>query len=229
MKRILEQIALRGKIVLCIILVLNLNFVVGCGGLSSLLPGATVRVPVGSNQELIDTLAGTPFANATAIDVNQVTKTFKMVFADGAQQMSGSFTENNGELFITQFTVGNGNQAVNFALNLNKEITDITTSQGVSWQRPLNTQAPGAPRAPTAPGARTVTGSAQDYVAANADLVALAEQLDSQGATPKDGQGSLIWLAAAALSGILLIPGGVLANILFALGAIGIIRAVLRI
>jgi hypothetical protein len=229
MKQILDLIALRGKVVLGIVLVMNLNLVVGCGGLAGLLPGATVRVPVGSNQELVDALAGTPFANATAIDVNQVTKTFRMVFADGTQQMSGSFVENNGELFVTQFAVTQGNQTVYLVLNLDKEITDISSAHGATWQRSPSTQAPRAPKAPTAPGARTVAAGAQDYVDANADLVALAEELDAQGATPKDGQGSLIWLAAGALTGLALIPGGILANILFVLGTIGVLRAILRI
>jgi hypothetical protein len=218
MNRALAMFNFKAKAVLCIILTAHLNLLVAGCGQNGLL-GST-SVPVSS--DLADTLAGTRFAGATSVEVNRIGKTFRLVQADGSSSISGSYTEVNGEYFITQFSVNTGTQAAVLSLNTNQEVVDITMQQqgSIFHRNTVSAQPAGFATAPRAPGKEI-----NSYVAANADLLAQAQAADAQ-LGQKETQQGFFWVPF--LAAFVLIPAGVYASILWTLTTIGGIALLLK-
>jgi hypothetical protein len=173
-----ERFNFRAKAVLCVLLMAAMHVVVGCGGTSGLLPGGDSQIPLTPDQPLAKALAGTSFSNATAVVINPATGQFGVVFPNGTgQQISGTIKYENGQAQVSRLTVADGSKSVTITFGANQEITNIATSAGLGWQRSTTA-------AKSANTARANT--LESYMAANADLIQYAQQLDSGGVVPTD-------------------------------------------
>lgn len=237
MNRSFELFNFRAKAVLCVTLALAMHVVVGCGGASAHLPaGGGSIVPLTPDHALTQALAGTPFSGATAIQMNPSTMQFRLIFPDNSQLISGTMTYENGTPQVKTLTMAQGSKSVTLSFNANQEITNIDTSAGPSWQRTVTTQAPRAAQAPRAPGAKA--DNIQSYLSANADLMQLAEQMDTQGVTSIADQvpnqtpdqtvkaEAAFWPLAAVFGAIVLIPLGIAATLYFIFEIVVVINAI---
>ncbi len=237
MNRSFEMFNFRAKAVLCMTLAIAMHVVVGCGGSSSLFPTGGTVVPLTPDHALTHALAGTPFSAATAIEMNPSTRQFRLVFPDNSQQITGTMTYVNGQPQVKTFTMALGSKSVTLSFNANQEITNIDTSAGPNWQRTVTTQAPQAAQAPRAPGAKA--DNIQSYLTANADLLQLAQQADTQGVTaPAIGQGTdpvsgtnvkseaAFWPLVAVFAALALIPLGIAATLYFIFEVVVVVNAI---
>lgn len=218
----------KAKALLGVALVFNLVVVTGCGQSALFLPESTETLELSADHPLAQQLAGTPFDGATAIQVDRATSNFRLIYPDSNTQLSGKFeTTADGQAYVSSFTIGQGGQVVTLNINSQKEITDIDTSAGAKWQR-VSTAAPSAPTAPRAPGSKAVTSDVDAYVAANADLVAMAQQIDDQGRAQvgKDTASSFPF-AFLALSYVWFAPWGVLLTLYFVFQVVVVLDLVL--
>lgn len=218
----------KAKALLGVALVFNLVIVTGCGQSALFLPESTETIELTADHPMTQQLAGTPFDGATAIQVDRSTNSFRLVYPDTNTQLSGKFaTTEDGQAYVRSFTIGQGGQVVTLNINSRKEITDIDTSAGARWQR-VSTAAPSAPTAPRAPGSKTATSDVDAYLAANADLVAMAQQIDDQGGAQvgKDTASSFPF-AFLALSYVWFAPWGVLLTLYFVFQVVVVLDLVL--
>ncbi|MEK6644671.1 MAG: hypothetical protein AABZ08_12270 [Planctomycetota bacterium] len=231
MNRFIDTLIHKAKAVLCICLMVGLHVALpGCGQ-TAFSPANTIATPVSEADALGQTMAGTPMAGAKAIEFDQITKSFRVVYADGSARITGQVaTDANGDHYVSQIVVTNGERAITLSINSSKQITDVVTAQGV-WQRPVTTNAPSAPGAPTAPGARA-TGDVDQFVLANAELFSLSQQADDLGfssstdqAQPKADTAAfapLLW----AIGGLALWPIGAFATLLFVVELVVVLNVI---
>lgn len=218
----------KAKALLGVALVFNLVVVTGCGQSALFLPESTETLELSADHPLAQQLADTPFDGATAIQVDRSTKSFRLVYPDTNTQLSGKFaTTEEGQAYVSSFTIGQGGQVVTLKINSRKEITDIDTSAGARWQR-VSTAAPAAPTAPRAPGAKAMASDIDAYLDANADLIAMAQQIDDQGGAQfgKDAASSFPF-AFLALSYVWFAPWGVLLTLYFVFQVVVVLDLVL--
>jgi len=241
MNRSFEMFNFRAKAVLCMTLAVAMHVVVGCGGPSSFFPASSnTLVALTPDHPMAQALAGTSFSNATAIVINPATNQFGLVFPDGSgQQISGTMTYENGQVQVNKLTLAQGSMSATLFFGANQEITNINTSAGPSWQRTVTTQTAKASQATGTPSART--NNLESYLAANADLMQYAQQMDSQGVTStvvgqsidqSAGTGQSVkadaafWPLAAVFGAIIFIPLGIAATIIFILELVVVINAI---
>lgn len=185
MNRRIDAFLFQSKSILCIAMLLGVHVIAGCGSGAGLLSGIQ-RIDLTSNSQMAGILGGTNLQGATAIEINQATGQFRLVYPEAGREISGTFVKVGGQARVTQFTFAVGDKAATVSFNAADQITQITNEGGQAWVRPnVTTAAPQAPQAPRAPGARTLS-TVDSYVAANADLMQLAEELDAQGVTSPD-------------------------------------------
>lgn len=176
----IDAFLFRSKAVLCVMALVGMHVVAGCGTGAGLL-GGTQRIDVASDSAWAGLLGGTNFEGATAIEINPFTGQFRLIYPDGGREISGTFVKSGDQARVTQLTIAVGDGAATFTFNAADQITQISNQKGKEWVRPnVTTVAPQAPQAPSAPGAREQS-RLDSYMAANADLLQLAEQLDAQG------------------------------------------------
>jgi hypothetical protein len=165
----------RAKAVLCTCLVMSLH--AGAGGCGTNVGPLSPEHPVAAG------LAGTPFAGASGVSVNPVRRDFRVIYPDGFTPLAGAYAfDESGQLYVAALTVVIQGSAFTLRLDSSNRITEIVAGPGLAWQRAPAVSAPQAPRAPSAPTARAAA-SVDDYVAANAEIMAAAEALDQEGAS----------------------------------------------
>ena len=86
----------KGKAVLCVLLILNLNYWTGCGEAvltpQNTMPGQVERILLTPDHPVSQALAGSQFAGAVALDVDRASGEFSLVYADGeTKQASGRY------------------------------------------------------------------------------------------------------------------------------------------
>jgi len=219
-----HRIIFKLKAVVCLMLMLNLSlWSLGCGSAATALFVGDQVISLTADHPLTEALSGSEFAGATAVELSHTTNQFRVIYPDGDRNISGSFATVNGQTAITSLAMTSGSKSVALLINSAKEITQIASNEGATWQRPAswNSSAPGAPSAPSAPSAATAKTSLVDeanaFVQANAQLLDLAAEIDAESdgdlAVGKAGQSSLFW--AVALWSLILVPGGIHATLLF--------------
>lgn len=177
----------RAKAVLCMTLMLAMNVIVGCGGSASLFPtSGNTLIELTPDHPMTQALAGTPFSGATAVEINAATNQFRLVFPDGSNQITGTVSFESGEAQVKTITVAQGSKSATLTFSESQEITNIATSAGPSWQRTVTNQPAQAAQAPRAPTAKA--NNLEAYLSANADILQVAQQVDSQGASTTVGQ-----------------------------------------
>lgn len=226
----------RAKAVLCMTLVAAMHVVVGCGGAASLVPPSGNLVELTPDHPLARVLAGTPFSGATAFEVNAATNQFRLVFPDGSQQISGTFSYADGKAYVSRLTVADGTTSATLTIGANQQITSISTSAGPSWQRP------GAEAAKASLATAVRPNTIESYLAANADLLAAAQEYDAQGtvstmpgSTPGDGNtgeqtvktGASLSLLAFVFGVMIFIPLGVAATIIFLIELVVVVTTII--
>jgi len=175
MNRSLNRVNHTLKALLCIALILQLQFLTsGCG--VSVVPSSGtdgwMSIDLSPGHPLNQALTDSRFADASAIEVNPKMQIFRFVFPDESRGITGQYEFVNGEFTVRQFHMQTADGSVTMQLNESKQVTSITTSGGESWSRAdesvarVKTSAPG------------VNG----YMEANADLMDIAAEIDQQGA-----------------------------------------------
>ncbi|HKQ49077.1 MAG TPA: hypothetical protein VJZ71_13485 [Phycisphaerae bacterium] len=159
------------KSVLCALLALYGPIALtGCGNnmLGPAVPLAQIQIPLGPDHPLTAALAGTTFQGAVAMDILPVARQFRLVFRDEERQVSGSYDFQGGEIILTGVDFKNTTGAASVQFDPQRRVESITTSAGEAWVRPADDVA------------RAVeTGDAANaYIAANADLIAIAQSMD---------------------------------------------------
>ncbi|MCG8408182.1 MAG: Ig-like domain-containing protein, partial [Phycisphaerales bacterium] len=185
----------KAKAVLCVLLILNLNYWIGCG--QTLLtpqnptPGDVERIPLPPDHPVSQALDGSQFAGAIAIDVDRASGRFSLAYADGeTKQASGRFVGQGVAMSIIEFSFSRDGQGATLHLDPDtKQVTLLTTTTGFEWRPSVQVSA------------REIASDAQGaeaYLAANAELLELEEDLVKNGAAQFD-PGMLIlgviWLA----------------------------------
>lgn len=178
-----ESITFKLKAVLCILLVLNINFWLGgCGAQASLdstlanaladaAKDGAVRIPVTPGQPLAQALANTQFRDVEAIDLFTDTQTFSFVFPDEYRHITGVYAVQDGIFTVTELKLEAYGRWVEFEFDGNKQVTSITSSDGAEWTRA---------KGDAALEISSYTPGIQAYVDANADLVAAAQEFDRE-------------------------------------------------
>ena len=171
----------RAKAILCLLLVLNVQFfIAGCGTNGELLPADQLRISIAPDDPLIVALKDSPFAGASAVDLSLSQQEFSLVLPGRSQKLSGKYAFVDGQFTITQFSIENRNQSATLDLDTAKHVTQIVTGDGLVWKAPDSS--------------RDVTesqGSGVDaYLAANTALMDLATQLDAERAASGNTTGS---------------------------------------
>lgn len=224
MTRSVESLIFKTKALLCIALAaVSPLSIIGCGAA----PAASM--PMSDQNELAQKLMGTPFAGAKSIDVDSSNQSFRINASDPNSWMTGTFTPSgNGPAFVSSLTLVSAGQVATFNFNANKEITSIETSQGV-WQRPADATS-------KASNAMRSQSEVDQYVAANAELLAQAKQADNlaaqQGsvAAPTDQSDKVgdqsLGPIALVLGGVIFVGAAVFATILFVIEVVVVINAI---
>lgn len=159
------------KSVLCALLALYGPIALtGCGNnlLGPGVPLAQIQIPLGPDDPLTQALNGTTFQGAVAMDILPVTRQFRLVFRDDERQVSGSYAFENGELILTGVNFANSTGAASVQFDTQRRVESITADSGENWVRPADS------------AARVIDTSdaANAYIAANADLIAVAQSMD---------------------------------------------------
>lgn len=168
-----RRMSLKGKAILCVFLIGNLNYWMGGCGQSALTPENTfpdgaVRIPLTPEHPIRQALAGSQFDGAVALLVNHQTGSFELIFPDVDKQVSGKFVGDGPIMNITEFTFSRIGHGVTLRLDPNtRQVTLLTTTDGFEW-RPTSLA--------SARGDTSV-----DYISANAELLKLEEDLVKSG------------------------------------------------
>ncbi len=166
-RRFAEQL----KAVLCLALVMNLMlWTGGCDVMNLSALAGTIRIDLTPDHPLAELLQGSNFENATAIEINQATQEFRLIFPDDAQEFRGTFANSPRGPEVTQLTLTDSGQSVSLEMDASRSVTSITTSNGFQWDRPA------AWETPIATG-----GDEQTYLDANISLLEAADELEQQG------------------------------------------------
>ncbi len=180
MNRALARSIFQAKSIFCVALLLSMHVVAGCGTVPNVFAGGSYVVNLTSDHPLASALAGTPFDGASAMEVNPLTRQFRLIYPDGSRHVSGTFTESGGEKAVNSLSIGVNSNVITLDFNALRQITEINTGGGQNWRRPgFNTQPAQAPSAP-APFARSIDDEMQSYMTANADLLQAAAEFDAQ-------------------------------------------------
>ena len=164
---------------LCVLLILNLNYWTGCGQAvltpQNTTPGDVERILLTPDHPVSQALAGSQFAGAIAIDVDRASGQFSLVYADGeTKQASGRYVGQGPSISITEFAFSRDGQGATLHLDPNtKQVTLLTTTTGFEWRPSAQVSA------------REIANNAQGkdaYRAANAELIEFEEDLVKNGA-----------------------------------------------
>lgn len=172
-----RRFSFQAKAILCLVLTLHMQFVLtGCGqnGLGFLTPAQQFRIPLSVNDALSKALRGTPFAGAFALDIFPNEQQFGLALPDASQKLSGKYAYIDGNFTITEFYVQNKGKSATISLDDAKHVGRIITSDGTTWKLPDDSSRVSA--------AGDQIAGLDAYLAANAGLLDVAEQLDAQAA-----------------------------------------------
>jgi len=174
----LNRLIFQGKVTLCLILMVQMQFLMGgCGiGAGSLLPADQLRIPINFGDEMNLALRNTPFSSATAIDVFPSQQNFSLVIPDSTRKLSGKYAFRDNAFTITEFFVQNANRSATIMMDDFKHVSRITTSNGLDWKLPPDTSKSNVASAISATGLDA-------YLQANSVLLDVAKQLDVESAT----------------------------------------------
>ncbi|RIK70585.1 MAG: hypothetical protein DCC66_04720 [Planctomycetota bacterium] len=165
------------KSIVCIALILNVQYWAGCGAAPVILADGSYLVQLTADHALTQSLAGTAFDGATAVLVNPTTNTFRVIFPDSVREMSGRF--DSGEtVALRQITIGRGAELIQVSIDAAKHITRIANSNGAVWNRPADWTS----------SATTDENTLDAFKQANAELLDAAAALDAQAGGPIGGQ-----------------------------------------
>lgn len=177
MNRSLRRVLFKTKAIVCIVLILNVQYWAGCGAAPVSLPDGSYLVQLTADHALTQSLAGTAFSGATAVLINPTTNTFRVIFPDGVREISGRFDA--GEtVTLRQITIGRGAEQIQVSLDAAKHITQIANSNGAVWNRPADWTS----------SATTDENTLEAFKQANAELLDAAAALDAQAGGPIGGQ-----------------------------------------
>lgn len=171
-----HRLAYRLQCALCALLVLNLNWVNGCGQGTLGLPttAGAFQIRLSDSHPVTQALRGSAFQGAVLMEVYPQAQGFRLIYPDGDRQVSGAYSYTDGEFVITQFTFKKGAESATITFDASRQVSTITTSGGQSWTRPVE---PASLRKASAAAVQ----SSNPYVLANLDLVAVAEEVDQNG------------------------------------------------
>jgi hypothetical protein len=184
MKRGLQNLIRVLKTTLCVVLSLNIHvFIAGCGQNPLAGPTASLlTVQLTADHPLKLALKGSQFQDATNFIAQPDKQEFRLTFPDIKRQVRGHYAFVDGEFTITEFFFKNTARSAIVTMNDAKQVDTITTSDGYQWKRDGS-----ASREQTDQSAQGVDA----YLAANADLIEVARQLDQQsGLTTGSASGS---------------------------------------
>ena len=194
----------KAKPVLCVLLILNLNYWTGCGEAlltpENTTPGDVERIPLTPDHPVNQALEGSQFAGAVAIDVDRASGQFSLVYADGGtKQASGRYVGRGPAMSITEFSFSRDGQGATLHLDPNtKQVTLLTTTTGFEWRPSAQVSA------------REIASDAQGtdaYLAANAELIEFEQDLVKNGAAQLDPGLILgvLWLACIVICPVILL------------------------
>ncbi len=171
-KRAIGRSIFQAKAFLCIALMLNLSLGIGgCGQSAAPLsaPG-TLTIPIEAGGQLAESLGGSAFFDATAVEVTPGAKTFRLVFPDNYRSVSGKYVQKGARFAITELRVEQSSTAMTLYLDSASRITAIVHANGERWDRP------GHWNSEAAAGAKGLDA----FLGANAELVNYAWSMDVQ-------------------------------------------------
>lgn len=164
----------RIQAVLCILLMISMHTLPGCGqgGLLPTTAGA-YQIPLNESHPLTEALRGTAFQGAVMMEIFPQSQSFRLVYPDTQRQVSGQYGFHDEQFTITQFSFKVGAKSATIQFDNQRRVATITSSDGQAWSRPLDSLVP--------------TDSARlnfdnPYAAANRDLLEVATRIEQQGA-----------------------------------------------
>ena len=164
-----RRFVFRSKVVLCLLLIANVQFfIAGCGTASVPLPAEQLRIPLSPGDALNTALSTTPFVSAAAIDLFPNQQSFSLELPNKSQQLSGKYAYADGEFTITELFLKNRDQSATIDLNSTKQISRIITSDGTTWKLPDSGRA----------AASSQSSGLNAYLDANSSLLDFAKQID---------------------------------------------------
>ncbi len=168
--------ALRLQSLLCVLLVINLHWLHGCGQAGFGIPttAGAFQIPLTESHPLTEALRGTAFQGAVMMEVFPQAQSFRLVFPDDHRQVSGIYSFQEEEFTITQFSFKIGAKSATLAFDSGRRIVTITSSDGQSWTRPIETI--------TQTQSSLVIASGNRYADANRDILEVAARIEQQGA-----------------------------------------------
>ncbi|MCG8405330.1 MAG: hypothetical protein MI923_09050 [Phycisphaerales bacterium] len=158
------------KAVVCTALILNLHVWAGGCGLNGVFTvDGKIRIALTPDQPLTQTLAGSQFEGATAIEIDPAVNRFTLIFPTADREISGQYSLVKREFAITQLRLARGALSTDLALNNSKQVTSIEVSTGQRWERPAEW---------TGLTNDVLANGVDAYLAANIELVDQTRQLD---------------------------------------------------
>lgn len=147
----------------CVALILNLNYWSGCGsGIFG--PGRVVQIELTPDHAVTKLLAGTAFAGAKILEVYPDQGGFSLIYDDGARGFSGSYSQGPDGLVMTGLQTTRRGRTASMDINAStKQVTRILSPRGDEWrpQKLLTARELD----------QSLTG-AEAYAAANPELIA---------------------------------------------------------
>ncbi len=172
MPRRLRRSAAILKSLLCVVLIINLHVVSGgCGPAGAIMVDGRLRILLTPDHPLTQTLAGSVFEGASALEVDPITSDFHLVFPDASRNVSGAFSLNKNVFAFSRLHLEANGQTADLTLDDEKHVTSIETSLGQRWERPEDWV--GLPL-------DVVGGGVDAYLGANIELVGIARALDGE-------------------------------------------------
>ncbi|MFQ5429341.1 MAG: hypothetical protein ACE5E1_03430 [Phycisphaerae bacterium] len=155
-------------------LVLNVHvWLGGCGMAGVQLLDGKLLVPLTPDHAMTQTLAGSAFEGATAMEIDPAASRFRLIYPDAGRNVSGTYHANKGRFSIRQLQLARGALSAEVMLDDDRHVLSIETGSGLRWERPADWT--GLPP-------ETLAGGLDAYIAANIELVDAARQLDGGGA-----------------------------------------------
>lgn len=152
----------KAKAVLCMLLIGSTHYWAGCGMSLTSSPDEGVVIPLTPDHAVSKALAGSQFADASAIVVFPSHGLFKLVFNDASREMSGHLSGAPGSTTISEFTFARDGQSATMQINpVTKQVSNLSASNGFNW-RPVHASTTPRP-----------TNDIETFRAANAELIAL--------------------------------------------------------
>jgi len=187
MNKAVDHHLFQAKAILCMVLMLNIQFwlggcgINGCGSNAApfgLLPDGVFRIDLTPDHPLAIALRGTAFADATAVEVNSGAQTFRVIFPDPSREMSGRYVHAAGMPTITDFYVATGSISTAMELDTAKHVTRISTGKPGAAKHVARVATGGNQGSTTPPQAGTGT-QGQDTSGGDQVWVAPAEWLQA--------------------------------------------------